>query len=193
MVGAYHERVSRGLACEIRDKIVSLPGHTKRSVELYGSTRFHHLVGAPGKEGDESLAPRTRVGSEQWPSLVVEIGYSESEKKLRRDARWWLTNSGGQTRFVITVKVRKNPLRLTMNCLKMAPPRYNLRNTPPTVPTHDQSFDIDAAGNVLSEPGSTGLRIPYGCIFDQVAGDPPDIVFSFEELREFALDRFALL
>ena len=41
------------------------------------------------KEPDESYRPKTR-SRDEWPGLVVEIGYSQSESSLRQSARWWL-------------------------------------------------------------------------------------------------------
>lgn len=41
------------------------------------------------KEPDKSYTPTTRSPGE-WPSLVVEVGYSQSMMNLRRDAKWWL-------------------------------------------------------------------------------------------------------
>jgi len=73
----------------------------------------------------------------------------------------------------------------------MNPPRYFLRNAPALVYTHVQSFD--EVGNVFSELNSTKLVIPYRCIFDDVSGNPPDVEFSLQELRRFALYRFAML
>ena len=41
------------------------------------------------KELDGSYMPTTRDQGE-WPSLVLEVGYSQSMMSLRRDAKWWL-------------------------------------------------------------------------------------------------------
>ena len=77
MLGPEHERISRCLAFDIRENVAMLPGHTKDSLEPYGSTEFRAL-GVPGKQGDEGLAPSTRLGRNAWPSIMVEVGYSQS-------------------------------------------------------------------------------------------------------------------
>lgn len=37
--------------------------------------------------------PRGR--SKKWPSLCVEVGYSDLPRKLVGDAKWWISESGG--------------------------------------------------------------------------------------------------
>ena len=45
------------------------------------------------KEGDSCYCPLgTRPNADDWPTLVIEAGVSESLTKLREDAKWWLTN-----------------------------------------------------------------------------------------------------
>jgi len=189
MAGPEHERVGGTLYLWIIDKIASLPGHTWRSIEPICSTRFS-VPGARSKEGDEAFGPSTRVGRDAWPSVVMEVGYSETESQLEMDAYWWLTKSVGKTRFVITVKVNRNPFELKIDCYMMAPPDYFLRNPATLISRRVQNFRVDAAGNIDSDLFSTKLHIPYSCIFDEVDGNPGDIEFSLEEIREFALDRF---
>ena len=46
----------------------------------------------------------------KWPTVVVEVGVSESYRKLRADAEWWLINSRGDVKLVIIVSLsRKTP------------------------------------------------------------------------------------
>ena len=48
----------------------------------------------------------------------------------------------------------------------------------------------------MSGLGSTEFEIPYGCIFDQDPedpDDPPHVVFTITELKEFAHKRFERL
>ena len=41
------------------------------------------------KEPDASYMAKTR-SDDEWPGLVVEVGYTQSESSLRQSARWWL-------------------------------------------------------------------------------------------------------
>ncbi|OAL62104.1 hypothetical protein A7C99_6679 [Trichophyton rubrum] len=51
------------------------------------------------------------IEGEEWPTLVIEIGLSESIQKLVMDAHWWLEAEGSCTLIVITAKIdRHKPL-----------------------------------------------------------------------------------
>lgn len=39
----------------------------------------------------------------QFPTIVCEAGWAETEEELREDARLWLQHTGGQTKVVIVV------------------------------------------------------------------------------------------
>ena len=188
--GPEHCGVVLSLYYEIMYKIFSIPGHSSSSVEGFGATLFQ-VPGVRGKEGDEGIAPRARLGRNVWPSVMMEIGYAGGEDFLRLDAQWWLINSAGRTRFVILVFITKNPLALGIECWSMT--GYggpDSRQTSFDVPTCVGNFNIDSFGNVKSPLGSTELRIPYMSIFDQHQGGAEDVMFSFDELSKFALARY---
>ena len=90
-------------------KIAEIPGHNQWSVSDTGSTRFT-VAGRRSKEGDTGMRCATRVGATAWPNLMVERGYAESLRMLGLGAGWWLTASGGLTRIVILIYIKKrNP------------------------------------------------------------------------------------
>jgi len=64
--GLEYARVGISLYMEIIEKIASIPGHGRRSVEPFGVI----LLQAPGvrsNEGDEGFGPNTRVGDgREW-------------------------------------------------------------------------------------------------------------------------------
>lgn len=41
-----------------------------------------------------------------WPTIVFEVGLSESLSQLRTDAEWWLVNSGGQVMIALTISLK---------------------------------------------------------------------------------------
>jgi len=90
----------------IRQKLNFIPEHTKNNLELYSSTKYGNS--RDGKPDNSWFALRIQGGHDIWPTLIMEVGYSQSEVNLKRDAMWWLTTSGGQTQFVIIVKVKRN-------------------------------------------------------------------------------------
>ncbi|KAG0635812.1 hypothetical protein HOY80DRAFT_415451 [Tuber brumale] len=193
MPGPEHEKVGVCLYTKIVRKIASLPGHNDESVVGVGATRFN-VPGVRSKEGDQGLHPDTRLGRDAWPSLMIEVGYSEGLNLLHLDARWWLVHSQDQTRFVILAKICRDPFVIHLECWGMAlttssKPSQRLVRSPTCI----QKFDIDAAGIVVSPTGSRELRIPYDCIFDQSSLHASPIVFSFPELSHFALRMFRML
>ncbi|OKL59124.1 hypothetical protein UA08_05586 [Talaromyces atroroseus] len=83
------------------------------------SLRFLENAGRRGKDRekqpDKSYQPRRlpRGRSTKWPTLAVEVGYSEDLRKLRLDARWWIENSGGDVRTVIVISVEQDKKEIT--------------------------------------------------------------------------------
>jgi hypothetical protein len=75
-----------------------------RDFWLGGAARFTGRM--CDKEADASFVPgRTPAHGvpAQWPSLVVEVGLSESLSQLRTDARWWYSNSNQKTQLVVLI------------------------------------------------------------------------------------------
>lgn len=40
-----------------------------------------------------------------WPTVVVEVGLSESCRKLEEDVKWWLTESEGRVQTAVAVSI----------------------------------------------------------------------------------------
>ncbi|RPB23683.1 hypothetical protein L211DRAFT_868542 [Terfezia boudieri ATCC MYA-4762] len=167
--GLPHEVTVDTLQREIWHKVSMIPGHDHRSIRNVGSCRYE-VPGRRSKEGDAGLRCRTRVGDE-WPNVMIEVGYSEPLRLLRFDAQWWLLNSGGRTRLVIIALVNQNPNSLHLETWEQVPnPNRRTRNSPPTVPFATNKIDVDSAG---THPSAT------------------DITFSTADLAGIATDIFA--
>lgn len=112
----WHERVM----------IVKLPsvlhelGHVEFGKELTHELTLmgvpiHNFVGTgsgkmvgrdSSKEGDSSFKPRrVRRRENDWPTIVVEAGYSPNLRSLRNAARWWLYNSNDDVKIVILISI----------------------------------------------------------------------------------------
>ena len=124
-----------------------------------------------GKGADASfgLAQPIPGRSTKWPTVVIEVVESESYRKLRVDAEWWLTNSRGDVKVVIIVSInRKTPnitfetvaLGLSVNSLRPQRPRY--------VPKVRQSITVSRKKD---EPNSPITITP-----------PAPLIIGFEEL-----------
>lgn len=71
-----------------------------------GSSRFYGASGGSGGEGDSCRKPRSqRRSPTAWPTLVIEAGYSQSTRKLRHKARWWLETSNFGVKIVLLAKL----------------------------------------------------------------------------------------
>jgi len=129
-----HNITGAELYLALRDRIELIPGHTRHSVVGLGSTRIS-VLGQGSKEPDHAICPATRArANTPWPSIVIEVGYSEKQSQLRLDAQWWLIHSANQTRFVVLLHMERNPNRLHIECWSMPPPRRTARHTPSLAP-----------------------------------------------------------
>jgi hypothetical protein len=139
------------------------------------------------KEPDESYRPfhLPQGRSRQWPSLTVEVGVSESRRKLANDARWWLTESAGDVKNVITIYVRKARKEITFENwnLVLGPdgstfPRVTYRTV--LCPKRD-SDDIETTNELP-------MTIQFEDLFLRPAEGPieGDIKFEKDDMKEIA-------
>ncbi len=73
--------------------------------EPIGDTTHNVSNGSSG-QGDSAGCPTSRRDSE-WPTLVVEAGFSQTRPSLRAKMRWWFAASGHQVKVVILVKMQR--------------------------------------------------------------------------------------
>ncbi|KAH8690480.1 hypothetical protein BGW36DRAFT_56109 [Talaromyces proteolyticus] len=68
------------------------------------------------KRADESYLPKRmpKGRSRKWPTLVIEVGYSESHQKLVGDVSWWLSQSKGDVLTVLTVDINQRRKEITV-------------------------------------------------------------------------------
>ncbi|KAI5796299.1 hypothetical protein DFH27DRAFT_111389 [Peziza echinospora] len=63
-----------------------------------GRIQGRHNSKEPGKPFQpRGLRPRYT----EWPTLAIEVALSQSKRKKRADAAWWLSNSGGEVKTVV--------------------------------------------------------------------------------------------
>ncbi|RFU34810.1 hypothetical protein B7463_g1551, partial [Scytalidium lignicola] len=156
-------------------------GISRREFKAIGSTR-HHGVDASQKEGDSSYINRAiRLNPGDWPSIVIEAGYSESLPRLRNDMKWWIDRSGGEVRIVLLVKL--SPITRNMVIEKWIPRLQPRQNEGIQVAT----IDITSSTNP-----PTVTRDPLILEFDKVflrPANPPneqDIQFTRQHLEQYA-------
>ena len=193
MPGIEHESAHLVFIDDITNFIRNLPTHKPSMYAPVGATSFRGITGR-SKQADGALQPSTRRPNE-FPSFVIEAGYSESLRQLRFDAHWWLKNSKGQTKFVLMIQISKKPNKLVLECwtIEKNPSTHDARNRPALVTKAEQAFEINAAGDVQSTttPPTVNLTIPYFAIFDAPHEGMEDIVFDFPQLTDIALRIFS--
>nr|XP_001389465.2 hypothetical protein ANI_1_2980014 [Aspergillus niger CBS 513.88] len=158
-----------------------------------------------GKQPDCCLFPPTRLplgGLEEWPTLVIETGVSESLAKLRRDATWWFQNSSGDTRIVLLLSIDSGSRTLRIEKWQLVPSGRSvtrlfieqLRQQHSLIPPLAQqpasmqtAFCVQEV--VITPEAVMGqpLVIPFRALLDrQPTGDERDIVIDNEGFREIS-------
>ena len=158
--------------------------------ELYdvGGTRYRgHSV---SKEADTAFKPLTsRPNSIDWPTIVLEAGVSESLRQLRNDAKWWLSNSGGQVQIVLIFSVQEELRTIQIEKWETRPAngRATRSNQPPAqVPTQIQQIIIDP-NNVTGVPLILHFHLIFLRAINQNAVPPErDYTFATQDLRNWA-------
>ncbi|KAL4786807.1 hypothetical protein BJX76DRAFT_346007 [Aspergillus varians] len=74
------------------------------------------------KEPDKSWLPKRlpRGRSSEWPSVVLEVAFSETPKKLQSDVRYWLRASDGNVKLVFTIRIGRQQPKITIETWKSA-------------------------------------------------------------------------
>lgn len=114
MPGRQHERI----ICNFRTIVLGYLNYMGLSLQNgdftgQGAERTPGVVSS--KEPDWAFGPydaRVDSAADEYPSLVLEIGASESSDQLRQDARWWYANTNQETKLVVLIDVTDNPYRV---------------------------------------------------------------------------------
>ena len=166
----------------------------KREFFYVGATKFQ--VRRASKEGDTAYKPLSiRPREVDWPTIVIEAGWSESLQKLRLDAGFWLEDSGGNVKIVLLISIGRRARTGTMIIEKWEN-RPVPANRPATraitsgngqIATKVQAITIDSNSNTVN---GAPLTLEFPKIFLRQAVPPleHDITFTAQDLSEFATD-----
>jgi hypothetical protein len=203
-----HEGVHRAFAdeCAILARSMGLLRQEFFSVGSATYTRLLRGNQRTSKEADGCwINLLLRNGATDWPSLVIEAGYSQGMASLRSAARWWISRGQGQVRIVLilsikvatrTIKVEKwVPRSATMNSYV----QNHLRPRPLSnlnFPTMSGSITI----NQSTIPSAITGDLPLTLEFQQIIGRPAgaganeaDMVFSAQDLDNITLPLWSLV
>ncbi|KAL2866106.1 uncharacterized protein BJX67DRAFT_382205 [Aspergillus lucknowensis] len=79
-----------------------------------GGIRSAPKVGSKVPDQAWGLLRKIHGRSGKWPSVVLEVAYSETRAKLRSDVRYWFRASHGEVKIVFTVKIERATPRVTI-------------------------------------------------------------------------------
>jgi hypothetical protein len=97
MVGVKHEMCA-GLLNNVFEKLVDTRTGDDLTLIAMKSSRYK---GPRREEGDNSYKPLTCIMKSNWPTIVFEMGVSESLAQLQLNAKFWIEASQGKTLVVI--------------------------------------------------------------------------------------------
>jgi hypothetical protein len=148
-----------------------------------GATTFK--VRRASKEGDSAFKPLSmRPREADWPTIVIEAGWSESLSKLRLDAGFWLEDSGGEVKIVLLLSVGRRAR--TMIIEKWETTRSITRTAGNVqIATKIQAVTIDSNSNTIN---GAPLTLEFRKIFLRQAVPPleHDFTFTAQDLSAFA-------
>jgi hypothetical protein len=146
------------------------------------------------KEGDSVFKPLSmRPRETDWPTIVIESGWSESLTKLREDARRWLVNSRGDVKIVLLISIGRRARTMIIEKWENgpAPPtRPSTRSNTTQVPTLIQAITIDSNSNAVH---GAPLILGFQEIFLRQAVPPleHDFTFTTQDLLAYATNLWA--
>ncbi|KAK4031605.1 hypothetical protein C8A01DRAFT_51368 [Parachaetomium inaequale] len=192
-----HEALHVGIYEGFRDQLV-ISGR-KNSWGTIGATTFRAEHGHPGGdagEGDSTGGPKPERGmKDDWPTLVIEAGVSESLAGLRNDMRWWFSTSDHQVQIVLLVKFEHTRRAITLEKWEEAPSSTRpgattTRNAAALQPVLRQTITIiqDTTTNPVSYNVTRGaLVLGFRLLFLRDPGPGEgDFVLSVQELENYA-------
>lgn len=156
-----HEVASETFHDVLHDVIKSMG--MGRALHSTGSATHHAAMG--GKEADKAWQPiRLPLGrSRDWPSVVLEVAFSESAAKLQSDIRYWLRASGSDVKVVITLQIDQHSPNITIK-------RWETQDNTPTGHLY-QTIEISRNGSQITTKGSP-LVIEFEKLFLRSPTEP---------------------
>jgi len=179
-----HETVTRTLTQRLTGRALQI-GVPYRDFTNLGGSKYRGT--STSKEPNSCFKPGTiRDMEDDWPTFVLEIGLSESLRKLRNDANWWLSNSRGEVNIVLIIHINRGSRTILIEKWECAPAtRIQLL-------TRIQQITIDP--NDITGTTPTPLILHFHKIFLRQPIPPEqDRAFTAQDLRNWSNDVWAVL
>lgn len=171
-----HEAAHEAVRTLLIGKLAHM-GHAERG--LYGLGQKTVEGNQRAKEADLSYIPARlpRGRSNEWPTLALESGYTESQGKLTANAEWWLSASNGDTKIAMTLDIEKKSRKITIKAFEDSD----------TGNLHEQSVTVQKPYNSNTQVLGAPLRIPFRKLFlREPVGNEEDIVWDDNDLTYIA-------
>ncbi|KAJ5420973.1 hypothetical protein N7465_003492 [Penicillium sp. CMV-2018d] len=167
-----HSQVAGSLHTAV--SIALLPMGLDEAIQVYGGVNVPVGNGSV-KQPDGGWGPiqHTR-GVPKRPGVVVEVGVSEPETKLRNDARMWVDPVRGEARMAITVKVNRRKSQLKIDTWEWD---EGIRS-----PHATQSCVIEGSGDKTTVSHHP-ITIPFEYIFRRSPDIPRETDIRLEKQR----------
>ena len=112
-------------------------------------TRQIFCLGATRIDGEDRKKQADRAWSpirqgHQFPTLALEVGYSQTAEKFQRDIAWWLRASKGQMRMGITIDIKRGSGNIE---IKSWVPTMSFPQNASTAPQVTQRILMKKGGN----------------------------------------------
>ena len=182
---AKHERSHRNFSKKLSIRAAGMG--LEDEFDGLGATTFK--TPRVSKEGDSAFKPLSiRPREADWPTIVLESGWSESLTRLRRDARIWLENSGGDVKIVLLFSIGRTARTMMIEKWENRPVPTNrpaTRSSTTQTPTQIQAITIDSNSNTVN---GAPLTLEFEKIFLRQAVPPleHDFTFTAQDLSAFA-------
>jgi hypothetical protein len=184
------------LAIRSFDLLISLELHTMNvhhDVLPFGSTTV--TVGNWKKEADCCWAP---ASTNLRLSFVVEVGLSESARRLALDARSWLETQSTSVKLIVTISIKRETPEIVLHRWELVSRGYSIL-TRSTLSARRTAFlrlsrtnDTTIVTGASYMNGTITATAQLDLSFDKIVGRHPhqtlekDLVISEQELRNFA-------
>jgi hypothetical protein len=190
-----HEVAHRSFSSELA--ITAAGMGLKREFWSLGATKFQ--VRRASKEGDSTFKPLSiRPRMADWPTIVIQAGWSDSLRKLQVDAGFWLEDSGEEVKIVLLFSISRRARTIIIEKWENRPVPANRPVTRSLMraagnvqtATQIQAITIDSNSNTVN---GAPLTLEFRKIFLRQAVPPleHDFTFTAQDLSEFATDLWA--
>ncbi|KAK2733474.1 hypothetical protein FQN55_003345 [Onygenales sp. PD_40] len=136
------------------------------------------------KQADRSWSPRPNPPgrSLDWPTVVLEVAFSESREKIKRDISWWLHQSKGDVLLGLTIDIKRPSGNIYLTSWERGRMPTRLHPNPEPRPIQE----IKVSRNPTSLTGDD-LVIPFHQLMLRTPGPRErDFIFTKTELQGLA-------